>query len=116
MHKIKVSLRIMIFYSKLISKRLAILRFTSSSMSYILGVYLLIMAGVTPGMKCERNVDRYQPPDWHIRNRKLVNEASTTRDESISLRKDAQLLKLETDTKTKWHNYENNLKLQRRYT
>ena len=90
------------------------MRLTSFSVSYILGVNLLIMAGVTPGMKCERNVDRYQPPDWHIRNRKLVNEASTTRDESISLRKDAQLLKLETDTKTKWHNYENNLKLQRR--
>lgn len=72
------------------------------------------MAGVTPGAKCERNVDRYQPPDWHGRNSKLVVEATTTRDQSISLRKDAQLLKLETDTKTKWHNYENNLKLQRR--
>ena len=72
------------------------------------------MAGVTPGMKCERNVGRYQPPDWHTRNRKLVVEATTTRDESINLRKDAQLLKLETETKTKWHNYENNLRLQRR--
>ena len=96
------------------SNGLVISRLANFSVSYISGIYLLIMAGVTPGMKCERNVDRYQPPDWHIRNRKLVNEASTTRDESISLRKDAQLLKLETDTKTKWHNYENNLKLQRR--
>ena len=69
-----------------------------------------------PGSKCERPVDRYQPPDWHARNSSLVSGARTSRQKSVNLREDAQLLKLETDTRTKWHNYENNIKLSRRYT
>lgn len=66
------------------------------------------------GYRCERLVDRYQPPDWHSRNSSLVDGARTSRDRSTNLRKDAQMLKLETDTRTKWHNYENNMKLSRR--
>ena len=66
------------------------------------------------GAKCERPVTRYQPPDWHARNAKLANHATTTRDESLNLRKEAHLLKIETETKTKWNNYENNMRLNER--
>ena len=65
--------------------------------------------------KCERPVTRYQPPDWHARNAKLAHHAYSTRNDSHTLRKEAQLLKIETDTKTKWHNYENNMRLSERY-
>lgn len=67
------------------------------------------------GSKCERPVNRYQPPDWHARNAKLTSQAVTTRDDSFHLRKEAQLLKIATDTKTKWHNYENNMRLSERF-
>ena len=66
------------------------------------------------GAKGERPVTRYQPPDWHARNAKLANHATTTRDESLNLRKEAHLLKIETETKTKWNNYENNMRLSER--
>jgi len=64
--------------------------------------------------KCERPITRYQPPDWHARNAKLAHNAYSTRNDSHNLRKEAQLLKIETDTKTKWHNYENNMRLSER--
>ncbi len=66
------------------------------------------------GSKCERPIERYQPPDWHARNSKLAVNAVTARDDSLNLRKEAQLLRIETDTRTKWHNYENNMKLSER--
>ena len=52
--------------------------------------------------------------DWHARNAKLAHNAYSTRNDSHNLRKEAQLLKIETDTKTKWHNYENNMRLSER--
>lgn len=63
---------------------------------------------------CERPINRYQTPDWHARNYKLSNGARASREQSHNLRKEAQLLKIETDTKTKWHNFENNMKLSER--
>ena len=66
------------------------------------------------GSKCERPITRYQPPDWHARNAKLAYHATDTRNELLNLRKEAQLLKIETDTKTKWNNYENNMRLTER--
>ena len=66
------------------------------------------------GAKCERPVDRYQPPDWYSRNSKLATNARSLRDQSLTVRKESQLLKVETDTKTKWQNYENNVRLSER--
>ena len=63
---------------------------------------------------CERPINRYQPPDWHDRNYKLADRARSKREQSLNLRKEAHLLKIETDTKTKWHNFENNMKLSER--
>jgi len=86
------------------------------------------------GAKCERPINRYQPPDWHARldtkkslkrfissnhifyrNSKLATNARNLRDDSLSVRKESQLLKVETETKTKWQNYENNVRLSERY-
>ena len=66
------------------------------------------------GAKCERPINRYQPPDWHARNYKLSAEARAKRDQSVALRKEAQMLRIETDTDTKWHNFENNMRLAER--
>ncbi len=63
----------------------------------------------------ERPVARYQPPDWHARNHKLSDSARVKREESLALRKEAQQLRIETDTKTKWHNFDNNMRLSERY-
>ena len=66
------------------------------------------------GAKCERPVNRYQPPDWYSRNSKLAYNASSLRDQSLHVRKESQLLNSETETKTKWQNYENNVRLSER--
>jgi tektin-2 len=60
---------------------------------------------------CERPINRYQPPDWHERNYKMSNSARATREQSLNLRKEAQLLKIETEARTKWHNFDNNMRL-----
>ena len=76
----------------------------------------ILFSGVKmSGSKCERPITRYQPPDWHARNAKLANHAISTREESLNLRKEAQLLRIETDARTKWNNYENNMRLSERY-
>ena len=67
------------------------------------------------GVNCERPINRYHPPDWYARNYKLADEARSTREQSLNLRKEAQLLKIETDTRTKWHNFDNNMRLSERY-
>ena len=67
------------------------------------------------GVNCERPVARYQPPDWHARNYKMADNARAKREESLNLRKEAQQLKIETDTRTKWHNFDNNMRLSERY-
>lgn len=66
------------------------------------------------GVDCERPINRYQPPDWHDRNASLVEKATTTRHVSVARRREAQELKIETDSRTKWSNFENNVKLQER--
>lgn len=66
------------------------------------------------GLYTERPINRYQPPDWHARNYKLSDNAKSCREQSLNLRKEAQLLKIETDTRTKWHNFENNMRLSER--
>lgn len=70
---------------------------------------------IMSGVNCERPINRYHPPDWHARNYKLADEARSTREQSLNLRKEAQLLKIETDTRTKWHNFDNNMRLSERY-
>ena len=74
----------------------------------------LNLISFTDNMNAERPINRYQPPDWHARNYKLANSARAKREESLNLRKEAHLLKIETDTKTKWFNFENNMKLSER--
>ncbi|XP_059088321.1 tektin-B1-like [Tigriopus californicus] len=66
------------------------------------------------GARTERPINRYQPPDWHSRNEKLAYNARETREQSLNLRKEAQLLKNETENRTKWYNFENNMKLSQR--
>ena len=58
---------------------------------------------------------RYAPPDWHSRNTKLSEVANNTRDYSHALRQEAKQLRIDADAKTKWHNYENNVKLNERW-
>ena len=72
------------------------------------------MSGSGAHAKAERPVNRFQPPDWHARNDKLAHTARSGREESINVRKEAQMLKIETDNRTKWFNFENNMKLSER--
>jgi len=62
----------------------------------------------------DRPIGRYAPPDWHARNSKLSEVARNTRDYSHSLRQEAKQLRIDADAKTKWFNYENNVKLNER--
>merc|ERR1712226_1325446 len=62
----------------------------------------------------ERPIGRYAPPDWHARNSKPSEVARNTRDYSHSLRQEAKQLRIDADAKTKWFNYENNVKLNER--
>lgn len=71
---------------------------------------------LTSGLAMERPVERYQPPDWFARNHKLADGAKMSREASFNLRKEAQMLRIETDTATKWHNFDNNMRLSERYS
>merc|ERR1712172_21814 len=62
----------------------------------------------------ERPIGRYAPPDWHSRNSKLSEVARNTRDYSHALRQEAKQLRIDAEAKTKWFNYENNVKLNER--
>jgi len=62
----------------------------------------------------ERPIGRYAPPDWHARNSKLSEVARNTRDYSHALRQEAKQLRIDAEAKTKWFNYENNVKLNER--
>ncbi|XP_040572400.1 tektin-B1 [Lepeophtheirus salmonis] len=66
------------------------------------------------GAYCERITTRYQPLDWHARNSKIVSTSRDVRDRSLNLRKDAQLLRVETDKNTKWNQFDNNVRLSER--
>merc|ERR1711936_957385 len=76
--------------------------------------------GATPTMSStvsrtvERPIGRYAPPDWHSRNSKLSEVARNTRDYSHALRQEAKQLRIDAEAKTKWFNYENNVKLNER--
>merc|ERR1711936_526559 len=76
--------------------------------------------GATPTMSStvsrtvERPIGRYAPPDWHARNSKLSEVARNTRDYSHALRQEAKQLRIDAEAKTKWFNYENNVKLNER--
>ena len=63
----------------------------------------------------ERPVGRYAPPDWHARNNKLSDVSRNTRDYSHALRQEAKQLRIDAEAKTKWFNYENNVKLNERW-
>ncbi len=73
----------------------------------------LLLANMS-GVNCERPIARYQPPDWHERNAKMSESVRAKREQSINLRKEAQQLRIETETKTKWHNFDNNMRLSER--
>jgi len=62
----------------------------------------------------DRPIGRYAPPDWHARNSKLSEVARNTRDYSHALRQEAKQLRIDADAKTKWFNYENNVRLNDR--
>jgi len=62
----------------------------------------------------ERPIGRYAPPDWHARNGKISEVSRNTRDYSHALRQEAKQLRIDADAKTKWFNYENNVKLNER--
>ena len=49
-----------------------------------------------------------------ISNNKSLKVARNTRDYSHSLRQEAKQLRIDADAKTKWFNYENNVKLNER--
>ena len=49
-----------------------------------------------------------------ISNNKYLKVARNTRDYSHSLRQEAKQLRIDADAKTKWFNYENNVKLNER--
>ena len=63
----------------------------------------------------DRPIGRYAPPDWHARNSKLSEVARNTRDYSHALRQEAKQLRIDAEAKTKWFNYENNVRLNDRY-
>ena len=62
----------------------------------------------------DRPIGRYAPPDWHARNSKLSDVARNTRDYSHALRQEAKQLRIDAEAKTKWFNYENNVRLNDR--
>ena len=62
----------------------------------------------------DRPIGRYAPPDWHARNGKLSEVARNTRDYSHALRQEAKQLRIDAEAKTKWFNYENNVRLNDR--
>lgn len=62
----------------------------------------------------DRPIGRYAPPDWHARNSKLSEVARNTRDYSHALRQEAKQLRIDAEAKTKWFNYENNVRLNDR--
>ena len=49
-----------------------------------------------------------------VSNNKYLKVARNTRDYSHSLRQEAKQLRIDADAKTKWFNYENNVKLNER--
>ena len=62
----------------------------------------------------DRPIGRYAPPDWHARNSKMSEVARNTRDYSHALRQEAKQLRIDAEAKTKWFNYENNVRLNDR--
>jgi len=77
-------------------------------------LYLSDIMSSTVARTVDRPIGRYAPPDWHARNSKLSEVARNTRDYSHSLRQEAKQLRIDADAKTKWFNYENNVKLNER--
>jgi len=73
----------------------------------------LIMSS-TVARTVDRPIGRYAPPDWHARNSKMSEVARNTRDYSHALRQEAKQLRIDAEAKTKWFNYENNVRLNDR--
>lgn len=58
-----------------------------------------------------KNAVRYQPADWFTSNYTISTNAERQREASFQTRQEARFLSNETDSKTKWDQYDNNTRL-----
>ena len=58
-----------------------------------------------------KNSVRFQPADWYTSNYSISTNAERQREASFQTRQEARFLSNETDSKTKWDQYDNNTRL-----
>lgn len=58
-----------------------------------------------------KTATRYQPSDWFTSNYAVSTNAERQRESSFQVRQEARFLSNETDSKTKWDQYDNNTRL-----
>ena len=59
----------------------------------------------------ERNINRFQPPDWFTSNYTISTNAERQREASHQTRQESRFLRNETDNQTKWDQHSNNVRL-----
>jgi len=58
-----------------------------------------------------KNAVRFQPADWYTSNYSISTNAERQREASFQTRQESRFLSNETDSKTKWDQYDNNTRL-----
>ena len=58
-----------------------------------------------------KNSVRFQPADWYTSNYSISTNAERQREASFQTRQEARFLSNETDSKTKWDQYDNTTRL-----
>lgn len=58
-----------------------------------------------------KTATRFQPQDWFTSNYTISTNAERQRESSFQVRQESRFLSNETDSKTKWDQYDNNTRL-----